>query len=254
MMMKWRRRLSIGFIASVSACAIISPALPLVGPASEDQSFASHVVMVLKRGGGQAGFCTGIVVASQIVLTAAHCAAPIKDLRIYYKDAAGGPAILEVSAIAIHPGYRADALSKHVASIDLAMVRTQTPLDARFSAAALDEAGDVAVGQSVKIFGYGVAQEGEGKSGGVLRSAKLRVRAPLSSVLLWAEDPDGAGAGGCSGDSGGPILSGDGAKVLAVTTWSAGSAAGRHCGAVTQGPLIAPQRAWIDSVLDKWRH
>jgi secreted trypsin-like serine protease len=241
-------------VASVCTCAIVSPALPLVGPASEDQSFAPHVVMVLKRGGGRAGFCTGIVVAPQAVLTAAHCAASIKDLRVYYKDAAGQGAILEVSAVAVHPGYRADALRKHVVSIDLAMIQTQAPLDGRLSAAALDETGAVAVGQTVRIVGYGLAREGEGTSGGVLRSAPLRVRAPLSNILLWAEDPNGAGAGACSGDSGGPILSGDGAKVLAVTTWSAGPAVGSHCGAVTQGPLIAPQRAWIDGVLDKWRH
>jgi secreted trypsin-like serine protease len=79
------------------------------------------------------------------------------------------------------------------------------------------------------------------------------VRAPLSTTLLWAEDPNKTGLGACSGDSGGPILSGDGAKVLAITTWSAGSGGGKRCGAVTQGPFVAPQRGWIDSVLRKWR-
>jgi hypothetical protein len=104
----------------------------------------------------------------------------------------------------------------------------------------------------VRVIGYGVGREGEGTSAGVLRDAALQVRAPLSKVLLWAEDPSGAGSGGCTGDSGGPIVADDGAKVLAITTWSSGTG-GKRCGAVTQGPLIAGQRAWIDGVLEKWR-
>jgi V8-like Glu-specific endopeptidase len=247
------RRLVIAWLLIAAAgCATGSPALSLVGPASEDQSYAAHVVMVLKRGAGRAGFCTGVVVAPRVVLTAAHCATAIKDMRIFYLDDAGRPVIAELQAVAVHPGFRADALTKRAVSIDLALIQTQAPLDARFSPAGLDETGAVAVGQSVRIVGYGLGSEGEGTSGGVLRSALLRVRAPLSTILLWAEDPNKAGAGGCSGDSGGPILSDDRAKVLAITAWSAGAGGGRRCGDVTQGPLVAPQRAWIEGVLKGW--
>jgi secreted trypsin-like serine protease len=251
-MMRQIRRLLWPFaLAAAGICATGSFALALVGASAEDRSFAAHVVMVLKRGVDRAGFCTGIVVAPQIVLTAAHCVAATNNMRVHYKDSSGQPVLIDVKAVAIHPGFHADALARRVASIDLALVETQTPLDARFSPAELDEAGAVAVGQGLRIVGYGVAREGEGASAGVLRSAALQVRAPLSKILVWAEDPSGAGVGGCTGDSGGPILSQDSAKVIAVTTWSAG-AAGRHCGALTQGPLVAPQRPWIDSVRRRW--
>jgi secreted trypsin-like serine protease len=249
----WRFRLLAWLFIGVAACATGSPALSLVGPAAEDQSFAAHVVMVLKGGVSEAAFCTGVVVAPQAVLTAAHCATAIENMRVYYRDGSGASQFVEVAAVAIHPGFRANALIKHAASIDLALIQTRAPLGARFSAAQLDETGAVAVGQALRIVGYGLGREGEGASGGVLRSALLQVRAPLSTILLWAEDPNKAGAGACSGDSGGPILSADGAKVLAITTWSAGAGRGKRCGAVTQGPLVAPQRGWIDSVLRKWR-
>ena len=244
----WRSVLG---LAAACCGAIASPALAIVGPAREDRGFAAHVVMVLERGVDRAGFCSGVVLGPRAVLTAAHCVAAIKNMRIHYRDDAGRPILLEVAATAVHPGFHADAIAKRLVSIDLALIETQAPLDDRFSAAVLDEAADLAVGQAVQIVGYGVGREGEGASAGVLRSATLRVRAPLSRILIWAEDASGGGAGGCTGDSGGPILTGDGAKVLAITTWSSGTA-GKRCGAVTQGPLLAPQRAWIDGVLQKW--
>jgi S1-C subfamily serine protease len=250
-MQPWRRLL-IGLLASAGACAAASPALPLVGPASEERIFANHIVMILKGGVGWAGFCTGVVLAPRIVLTAAHCVTAIQNMRIYYPDNSGQPVMVEVQAVAIHPGFRADALAKRIASIDLALVRTQTPLDARFSPAALDENGAVAVGQPVRIVGGGVGREGVGTSAGVLRNATLQVRAPLSTILLWADDPNQTGAGACTGDSGGPILSEDGGKVIAITAWSSGTG-GRRCGAITQGLLVAPQRAWIDRVIAQWR-
>jgi hypothetical protein len=86
----------------------------------------------------------------------------------------------------------------------------------------------------------------------VLRGARLAARAPLSSILLWADDPEHQGAGACTGDSGGPIVTGGLGKVIAITAWSAGAHVGSRCGALTQGALIAPQAGWIESVLKRW--
>ena len=77
------------------------------------------------------------------------------------------------------------------------------------------------------------------------------MRAPASKILLWADDPGGAGAGGCSGDSGAPIFAADGQTVVAIVAWTSG-AKGRKCGAITQGPLVAPLRDWIASTIERW--
>ena len=42
-------------------------------------------------------------------------------------------------------------------------------------------------------------------------------------------------------------LAADNASVLAIVAWTAGQK-GRKCGSLTQGPLLAPVRAWIDGV------
>ena len=243
-------RLTLRFAALAAALTGGAPAGAVVGGASEDGRFANQLVMVLTRGGDKAGFCTGIVLAPRAVLTAAHCLRPAQDMAVHFRDEQGRPVLVPVEAAVAHPLYRADAVAKRVVSIDLALVETKEPLPDRFVAAKLASGDGPAVGEGTVLAGYGVAREGEPKSGGALRSATLRVAAPLSHILLWAEDADGAGAGACSGDSGGPLYSADGATVVAVVAWAAGSH--RRCGALTQGPLIAPQRGWIDATLAHW--
>ena len=224
----------------------------MVGPAHEDDALKDRVVMVLIRGAGEAGFCSGVVMAPSAVLTAGHCAKPAADMRVFYRDAAGAPVFVAVRAVVRHPGFKAEAIARRLASIDLALIATATPLEARFSAPALDDTGALAVGQVLLAAGFGVAREGDQRSAGVLRSVGLIARAPLSKILVWAEDPTGAGGGACTGDSGGPIMSGDGAKLLAIVAWSAGASRG-HCGALTQGVLVAPARDWIRATIERWR-
>jgi hypothetical protein len=237
----------------LGALAWLAPAacLALVGPSSEAPALDDHVVMVLIRGDGKAGFCSGVVLGPRAILTAGHCAKPARDMRVFYRDRSGAPVFVEVEAVVMHPQFNSDAIARRVVSIDLAMIETRTPLDQRFSAVDLDTTGETAIGQSVLAAGFGVAREGEQKSAGVLRGAELAVREPLSKVLVWATDHGGAVAGACTGDSGGPMLAGDSMKLLAIIAWSQGKP-GSHCGALTQGILVAPVRGWIDATIGAW--
>jgi S1-C subfamily serine protease len=223
----------------------------IVGPAADATAYADRVVMVLARGGEGSGFCTGVVAAPRVILTAAHCLRGAADMAVFYRDAAGQPVLVAATATAAHPLYRANAIQRRVVSIDVGLVEIATPLPAAFRAADLAEGEGPAVGDAATAVGFGLGREGEPKSGGALRAAALRVRAPLSTVLLWAADPDGAGVGACSGDSGGPIFAADGRTVVAVVAWTSGTS-GHKCGALTQGPLIAPLRGWIASVVARW--
>ena len=246
------RRTRLGaWVAFVVAALSAAPAGAVVGPSESGARFADHLVMVLARGGDHEGFCTGIVLGPRAVLTAAHCLRPTRDMAVLFRDADDRPALAAVEAVAVHPLYHADAIARRIVSIDLALVETATPLDQRFVAARLASGEGPAVGETTIVAGYGVAREGAPLTGGTLRSAALTTRAPLSNILLWAEDGAHAGVGACAGDSGAPLFLADGATVTAIVAWTAG-ASGHRCGTLTQGPLLAPQREWIDSVLARW--
>jgi hypothetical protein len=222
----------------------------IVGASADGGAYSDRVVMVLSRGPEGSGFCTGVVLAPRVVLTAAHCLRKPSDTLVLYRDSANQPVTVPIAATVRHPSYRADAIARRVVSIDLGLLETETALPPTFRPAALatrsPEIGELAI-----LVGYGVVHEGQPKSGGAPRSASLRVRAPASKILLWAEDSGHAGAGACSGDSGGPIFSADASEVLALVAWTAGEN-GRKCGALTQGPLVGPARGWIYATLARW--
>ncbi len=236
------------------AASLAAPrgATAIVGPSADHGPLERHVVMVLARQAKAASFCTGVVIASDIVLTAAHCVRDAANTAVHFRDANGQPIMRPVAAIATHPGYRPNAIVTREKSIDLALVLLTTALPERFAAANLSDDASTTIGQRFRIAGYGLTREGVGASGGTFHWGPLAARAPLSRILLWAEGTDGHALGACTGDSGGPIFAESDATVVAITNWSTGVPPS-HCGALTQGALVAPQRSWIDGVLATWR-
>jgi hypothetical protein len=204
--------------------------------------------MVLSSNGG---VCSAVVVARDVVLTAGHCASSAAEHRVHYRDAAGAPALIAPAAKAVHPGYDAKAIKARRRSIDLALLRLPEPLPARFETAVLS-AAPAARGSLIEVGGYGVAREGEARSTGTFRVARIPVIEPHgpSRILVWAA-PSWSGAGLCEGDSGGPIARAGHNAAFAIATWATGST-GRGCGAISQGVLLGPQRAWIDATLAGW--
>lgn len=225
--------------ASLAACLLLAaaPARAIVGGTEAPPGGA---VMVLSSKGG---VCTGIVLAPDTVLTAGHCAAE-GEHRVHFRDPAGAPVLVEIAARAVHPGYDAGAAKARRRSIDLALLRTATPLPDRFApvtlSAAMPRAGD-----SLTLSGYGAAKPGDPRSTGTYRSIALPVIEPYgpSRILVWLR---GGAGGACQGDSGGPISAPDGG-VPALSAWIGGA-----CGGLTQGILLGPQRGWIDERLGAW--
>lgn len=238
-----RRALAAGLVALVIGAA--GPARAVVGGLEAGGALARSAVMVLSSRGG---VCSGVVVAPDVVLTAAHCATNASEYRVHYREG-GEPVLIAPTAGAVHPGYDRGALKGRRRSVDLALLRLPEPLPTRFAPATLSETAP-AKGAGLTLGGYGVLRPGDARSTGTFREAKLAVVEPFgrATILVWASDPTHGGAGACEGDSGGPIAEGD--AVAAITTWAAGARQG--CGDMSQGVLVGPQRRWIDGVLAGW--
>jgi hypothetical protein len=231
--------------------ALPVPAAALVGPAREAPEFAPYAVMVMTRGGGETNFCTAAVIARDAVLTAAHCVTDVSDTRVFFRANLSKLVFFDTAAIAIHPAYKPSAGRKHQTSIDLALVRLAEPLPSAFTPLELAPLQRAAKGQQFRIIGFGRASEDVSGTSGVLRSGVLVASGPKSPALAWLVDPDGTGLGGCTGDSGAPILALDRPALVAVAIRAKGNY-DYSCGAVTEAVLVGPQLPWISETLRSW--
>ena len=222
------------FSGTVPAYAVIK--------GSPDPTLERHAVMVLDNRGN---VCSGIVLSPTIVLTAAHCIASATAWRVHWRAPDNTPVLVEPLSVKIHPGYNAKAIVKRTRSVDLAIVRLKDPLPDSFTPISLSDAETLPPGEPVTVGGYGLSEEKKPKALGKFLTATLSVIEPYgpSKAVLWLADPSASGAGGCHGDSGGPLIAAG--AVIAVVAWTTGEGKS-ECGTYTQGTLIAPHRDWIN--------
>jgi Trypsin len=223
------------------------PASAMVGgaqPASPEVGGA--VVMVT---GSRGSFCSGVALAGDLVLTAAHCVVSGADYKLIDFDGARRPILKTITAIARHPDFDANAALRHRVTADVALIKLAKPL-AVAPALLAPPTGTVA-GERLVIAGYGVAVHGDGKTGGIVRSATLVAIGEPGSLQIRLADPAGkgdrAGLGACTGDSGAPVYReiGGTPAVIGVVSWSTGPAMREGCGGLTGVTPLAQYRTWI---------
>jgi secreted trypsin-like serine protease len=227
-------------MCSVHAVAMVGGA----APAGE----AGRAVVLLVGSHGQS--CTGVALARDLVLTAGHCVLPGSDYKLVEFDAAHTPTLKDIARIARHPGFDANAVLRHRVTADVALLKTAAPM--KNSSAVLVPAGEaVAVGDPLVVIGYGLATPGDGKSGGVIRSATLVATGQPGTLQIRLVDPatkgQHAGLGACTGDSGAPVFRDIGGKlmVLGVVSWSTGPNNTDGCGGLTGVTPLARYRGWV---------
>jgi secreted trypsin-like serine protease len=234
--------------AFASALTTSLPAAAMVGGAAPAAGGAGRAVVMLT--GSHGTFCSGVALASSLVLTAGHCVLPGADYKLIEFDAARRPALKDIAAIARHPEFDVNAVLRHQVTADVAILRLATP--SNVAAATLAPAGGaVAVGDRFTVAGYGVAVRGDGKSGGTVRAATLAATGQPGSLQIRLVDPatrgERAGLGACTGDSGAPVFRGaDGAlAVIGVVSWSTGPNMSDGCGGLTGVTPLTRYRGWI---------
>ncbi len=236
--------------------AVLAPAsaLAVVGGREErDPDGLRRGVVALQRGGRT--FCSGALVAPDLVLTAAHCLAAGRPDRIVTLDAGFRPRARPVLASETHPGFVPGRRPADLTGPDLALLRLGGRDEARLSPFGLD--GALSAGpDDLMIAGFGAAAEGTDGGKRVLRATDgLKPVPALGPVRLFVDAAtDGATAGrsACHGDSGGPLLGpgSDGRPAVAgIVTFTSGPLNRRDaaCGGLTAVVPVASHRDWIDA-------
>lgn len=224
----WQLAAAIGFDGAARAASAVT---------------ASRAVMVYDS----VSACNGVVLAQDLVLTAAHCIVGKVNLRIVGSVDDRLYALADVAAAEPHPRYAAEAASVDAAKVpltvpDIALLKLSKPLRMAFGPALL-ATRRVAAGDRMEVVGRLVSRSGRETSTESAGMAVFAVTRVEDHMFVLADRPsygEASRLGGCYGFSGAPVFA-----VRAGVPQLAGIMLGGDCGRVLVVTPIAPFRDWI---------
>ena len=234
------------------ACALallpLAHAAAMVGNAYvvPNASARPEVMLVGSRG----NFCTGVAIARDLILTAAHCVQAGAEYKHVTLDAERKPIMKDVRQVARHPRFDIKTMLAHRATADVALVKLATPLNVT-PAPLIGPRGRVPVGERFAVYGYGMFDIADANTSATLRAATLVATGQPGNLQLRLADPATGGKrpglGACTGDSGGPVYADAGGyfAVYGVVSWSTGPGGDAGCGGLTGVTPLELYRGWI---------
>ena len=251
-----RRILQVHFQLAAFALSAAPPSSAMVGgaPATDDGVGRAVVTIIGSRG----TFCSGAMIASDLVLSAAHCVMPGADYKIVLYDEQRQPQLREVKRVAWHPQFNVQSILAHRASADVALLQLAKPLKAKTPAPSGPPLEPVAPGARFTVAGIGVTRRGDGKSGGTIRAASLVAIGQPGRLQIRLVDPttnnEREGLGACTGDSGAPVFEDQsgGAVIVGVVSWSTGANNAAGCGGLTGVTPLTLHLNWIAATARAW--
>jgi secreted trypsin-like serine protease len=229
------------------ACSLLlsGPAVALVGGAPT--SDLRGLVMIT----GARGFCTGIALARDLVLTVAHCVPPGGDYKLVEFDAQRQPHLRDIAKVVRHPRLDPKKFDRHTATADVALLKLAKALPQAAQASLASSSYRATVGERLTIAGYGLAEPGNPRTGGNLRVAALAVTGKPGNLQIRLYDPatrnESLGLGGCTGDSGAPVFAEIAGRreLVGLVSWSTAPNSDEGCGGLTGVTPLALYRGWV---------
>lgn len=224
------------------------------GEVVHDPNGLRRSVVQIESSNGE--LCSGVVIAPDLILTAAHCVLQRAAYRIVLVDRRFRRLSVRAIAAALHPTFVPGTTPRTQPGIDLAILKLAQSLGPEFTPLDPAQATGVGQGDRVDLAGFGLAGEDSRGSARILRSTRLVSLGTLENanrVLVVADEErlaETTGAGACRGDSGGPIVRGGPGRyqLLGIVSWSSGALHSRRptaCGGLTAVTPVAENEDWI---------
>src|SRR6202012_5721930 len=102
-----------------------APARAIGGGAPPFTEGAGRAVVTIV--GSHGTFCTGSLIAPDLVLSAAHCVEPGTTYKIVEYGADKQPVLKDVSRAASHPGFNMQTMLGHRATADVSLFQLESP-------------------------------------------------------------------------------------------------------------------------------
>ncbi len=247
--------------ASLAASLLLAPpvaANPIINGTETDDYEAVGGLGVRYGSGFYGPFCSGTLVASTWVLTAAHCVEALNSdysgyqgVFIFGGDIAHGDVItyVNIADAFTYPSYSPSNPTADIGLLEL----TSAPSGIQPMPVNMEDVTNSWIDQDMRYVGFGVTDRYGGDAGsGVKRYADMPVW-QYDSVYIYAYDPDD-GQNVCSGDSGGAgfeILSNGDLELAAVNSSVFAPYGGESCrDGATAGMRVDTYLSWIDDYAD----
>jgi secreted trypsin-like serine protease len=249
-----QRVVQIGVVALALTAAY--PANAMVGGAPAAEGGAGRAVVTIV--GSRGNFCSGALIAPDLVLSAAHCVPPDATYKIVAYDERRQPKLLDVRRVAIHPQFNVKGIRAHRASADVALLQLNAPMAANTPAPLGAPNEPITAGARFSVAGIGVTRHGDGKSGGTIRAATLTATGRPGTLQIRLVDPATnnarEGLGACTGDSGAPVFEEQNGRsvIVGVVSWSTGANNTAGCGGLTGVTPLTLYRDWILKTVRGW--
>jgi secreted trypsin-like serine protease len=243
-------------LLTLAVALLTHPAAAIVGGGGAPAENITRAIVTII--GSRGSFCTGSLIAQDLVVTAAHCVLPGAEYKVIIPGETP-PRLLDVRRMASHPQFNVQGILAHRASADVALLQLAAPLPASKSPAPLGAPTiPIQIGSRFTIAGVGVSKRGDGKSGGTIRAADLAVTGKPGTLQIRLADPltnnAREGLGACTGDSGAPAfeVQAGRAVITGVVSWSTGANNTDGCGGLTGVTPLTLYREWILRTARAW--
>jgi secreted trypsin-like serine protease len=221
-------------ICSVLACGPTNQTedaevdLSIIGGEADSGDPSVVAIFVHAPSSSSGSLCTGTVISSRAILTAAHCVAPSavgsdNAFDVYTGASFGSSTSLSVARVAYDPAFSLDDLG---AGHDIAVLTLSRPTTLPAIPWNRSALGSANLGAPVRLVGYGASSHDD-NGAGIKRSVTTAIGAIEPALIQIGSSEQQT----CHGDSGGPALQRlNGVEtVVGVTSFGYDKSSGSVC-------------------------